>query len=79
MRINSRVTLMLCGLLLTGASHDGAAGMAAIGEAGGLTVVQDPDDAAIRTMPAAAIGLRAPDLILPLRELRALLTKLETM
>lgn len=69
----------LCGILLTGASQDGAAGLAAIGEAGGLTLVQDPDDAAIRTMPAAAIRLRAPDLILSVRELRALLTKLETM
>ncbi len=69
----------LCGMLLTGASADGAAGMARIGEAGGLTVVQDPEEAEISTMPAAAIKLRAPDLILPLREMRTLLANLETM
>ena len=68
----------LCGMLLTGASHDGAAGLAAIGEAGGLTIVQDPQDAEISTMPAAAIRLRAPSLTLPLREIRALLATLET-
>jgi two-component system chemotaxis response regulator CheB len=68
----------LCGMLLTGASCDGAAGIAAIGAAGGLTVVQDPEEAEISTMPAAAIRLRAPDLILPLRDIRALLANLET-
>ena len=67
----------LAGILLTGASNDGAAGMAAIGAAGGLTIVQDPASAEIPTMPAAAIRLRAPDLVLPLPELRTLLTMLE--
>ena len=69
----------LCGVLLTGASADGAAGLASIGEAGGLTVVQDPEEAEISTMPAAAIKLRAPDLILPLRDIRTLLANLETL
>ena len=69
----------LCGILLTGASADGAAGLARIGEAGGLTVVQDPDDAEISTMPAAAIKLREPDLILSLRDIRSLLANLETI
>ena len=68
----------LCGILLTGASSDGAAGMAAIGKAGGLTVVQDPDDAEIMTMPAAAIRLRAPDHILALDAICNWLTNLET-
>ncbi len=68
----------LCGMLLTGASHDGAAGLAAIGAAGGMTIVQDPEDAEISTMPAAAIRLRAPSLILPLRAIRTLLASLET-
>lgn len=67
----------LAGILLTGANHDGAAGLAAIGAAGGLTVVQDPHEAQVAVMPKAAIKLRAPDLILPLREIRALLTMLE--
>ena len=69
----------LCGILLTGARADGAAGMARISAAGGFTVVQDPDEAEMPTMPAAAIKLRAPNLILPLRDIRSLLANLETM
>lgn len=69
----------LCGIILTGASADGAAGLARIGELGGLTVVQDPEDADIATMPAAAIRQRTPDMILPLREIRSLLADLENM
>ncbi|HEX8606094.1 MAG TPA: chemotaxis protein CheB [Pseudoduganella sp.] len=63
----------LVGILLTGANHDGAAGMAAIGAAGGLTVVQDPVEAQVSVMPNEAIRLRAPDLVLPLRDIRRLL------
>jgi two-component system, chemotaxis family, protein-glutamate methylesterase/glutaminase len=66
----------LVGILLTGASHDGAAGLAAIGAAGGLTVVQDPHEAQSPLMPEAAIRLRQPDLILPLRDIRTLLARL---
>ncbi|MYN27034.1 chemotaxis protein CheB [Duganella levis] len=67
----------LVGILLTGANHDGAAGLAAIGAAGGLTVVQDPQEAEVPTMPQQAIRLRAPDLILPLEEIHTLLMMLE--
>ncbi|NYE62952.1 two-component system chemotaxis response regulator CheB [Duganella sp. 1224] len=67
----------LVGILLTGANHDGAAGLAAIGKAGGLTVVQDPHEAEVPTMPQQAIRLRAPDLILPLEEIHTLLMMLE--
>jgi two-component system chemotaxis response regulator CheB len=63
----------LVGILLTGANHDGAAGLAAIGAAGGLTVVQDPAEAQVSVMPNEAIRLRAPDLVLPLRDIRRLL------
>ncbi|RYZ45486.1 MAG: chemotaxis protein CheB, partial [Sphingobacteriales bacterium] len=35
----------LVGVLLTGASHDGAQGLSAIKSAGGITIVQDPEDA----------------------------------
>lgn len=67
----------LLGILLTGANHDGAAGLAAIGEAGGMTVAQDPDEAMVGTMPGEAIRLRMPDLILPLAGIRCLLSMLE--
>ena len=68
----------LAGLLLTGANHDGAKGMLHIHRAGGLTAVQDPADAEVATMPRAAIALHAPDFVLPLRELRELLVRLDT-
>ena len=42
------------GVILTGASRDGAAGLAAIGRAGGGTVVQDPATALVPLMPEAA-------------------------
>jgi len=67
----------LAGVLLTGANDDGAAGVAAIGNAGGLTVVQDPDEAEVSVMPQEAINIRPPDLVLPLEQIRRLLLKLE--
>ena len=66
----------LAGILLTGANDDGAEGLARIGQQGGLTVVQDPAEAAIPTMPRAAIQRRAPDLVLTLDQVRALLIEL---
>jgi len=69
----------LVGILLTGANQDGAAGLAAIGAAGGLTVVQDPAEAQVAVMPNEAIRLRQPDLVLTLQEIRSLLLKLEKM
>jgi two-component system, chemotaxis family, protein-glutamate methylesterase/glutaminase len=63
----------LAALLLTGANEDGAEGMARIHAAGGLTAVQDPDEAAHATMPAAALRLADPDFVLPLSGLRTLL------
>lgn len=68
----------LAGVLLTGANEDGAAGMAAIGTAGGLTAVQDPDEADVKVMPMEAIRLRPPDLVLPLEQIKRLLLLLET-
>lgn len=63
----------LAGILLTGANHDGAAGMARIAARGGLTVVQDPADAQVSTMPQAAIDASRPDLVMPLAAIRELL------
>lgn len=67
----------LAGILLTGANEDGAAGMATIGRAGGLTVVQDPQEANVGVMPAEAIRARQPDLVLPLEQIKQLLLMLE--
>ncbi len=45
----------VAGILLSGASDDGARGLRAIERAGGLAIVQSPEEAACRAMPDAAI------------------------
>jgi two-component system, chemotaxis family, protein-glutamate methylesterase/glutaminase len=57
------------GIVLTGANRDGAAGLARIKERGGVAVVQDPEGAARRAMPDAAIAATTVDAILPLEEI----------
>jgi two-component system chemotaxis response regulator CheB len=63
----------LLGIILTGANEDGAAGLAAVHDAGGLTVVQEPKSALSPVMVRSALELRAPDLVLPLGEIAELL------
>ncbi|HZY19069.1 MAG TPA: chemotaxis protein CheB [Ramlibacter sp.] len=60
----------LAGVVLTGANHDGAAGLAAVRQHGGWTAVQDPAEAAHAAMPLAAIEAAGPDHVLPLAQLR---------
>jgi two-component system chemotaxis response regulator CheB len=67
----------LVGILLTGANHDGADGMAQIRARGGFTVVQDPADAQVGVMPMEAIRRCNPHLVLPLARIGALLPMLE--
>jgi two-component system chemotaxis response regulator CheB len=64
------------GVILSGELHDGTAGMLAIRRAGGVTVVQSPDDAFAASMPRAVIQAGAADHIVSLRELGALLGRL---
>lgn len=66
----------LAGILLTGANYDGAAGLAGMQVAGGLTIVQDPASAEIPTMPEAALRRITPDLILPIAQINSLLLRL---
>lgn len=68
----------LAAALLTGANEDGAAGLLAIQQAGGLTLVQEPGDAQVPTMPEAALALLRPDFLLPLASMRLLLAELDT-
>lgn len=46
----------LVGVVLTGANEDGARGLRAVAEAGGVTFVQDPATAYARAMPQAALA-----------------------
>ncbi len=68
----------LAGILLTGANYDGAEGMCRIRECGGLTIVQDPEEAQARSMPEEAIRRCAPHMVLPLAGIRTVLPLLET-
>ena len=56
----------LLGVLLTGASADGADGLALVKARGGRAIVEDPATAECRTMPAAALAATAVDYVLPL-------------
>ena len=64
------------GVVLTGASRDGARGLARIKEAGGLAVVQDPEGAASRAMPEAAVAATRVDRVLALGEIATFLNGL---
>lgn len=64
------------GVILTGASRDGAKGLASIKAAGGLAVVQDPEEAESRAMPEAAVAAARVDRVLRLREIAPFLNDL---
>jgi two-component system chemotaxis response regulator CheB len=64
------------GVVLTGLLDDGTEGLIAIKAAGGLSVVQHPDDAEWPSMPANALKRDHVDHALPLRELPALVARL---
>lgn len=67
----------LAAVLLTGANRDGAKGLAQVKRHGGLTIVQDPDEAQVATMPLAALDTHQPDHILPIHGIGRLLAELE--
>jgi two-component system, chemotaxis family, protein-glutamate methylesterase/glutaminase len=56
----------LAGVVLTGASIDGAAGLARIESAGGLAIVQEPSTADCPIMPRAALAATRGPIVLPL-------------
>ncbi len=64
------------GLVMTGMGKDGAAGLLAIRQAGGKTLVQDKESSVIFGMPKAALELDAVDEIVALAGLPAKLSLL---
>jgi two-component system CheB/CheR fusion protein len=56
-------------VVLSGADGDGAIGIKRIKERGGLTIVQDPDEAEFPGMPRTAINTGMVDWILPVAEM----------
>lgn len=67
------------GVVLTGQLDDGTAGLQAIARCGGLTVVQDPDDAAYPAMPTSARDNVDVDHCVPVGGMGALLMKLVSL
>ncbi|MFH0881988.1 MAG: chemotaxis-specific protein-glutamate methyltransferase CheB [bacterium] len=63
------------GCLLTGMGTDGAAGMLAIRQRGGLTVAQDEESSVIFGMPAEAIRLGGAQYVLSLKEISPFLLR----
>lgn len=66
----------LLGIILTGANEDGAAGLAAVHQAGGTTIVQQPQTAHARVMVESALKRSPVDLVLTLEEIAGLLRTL---
>jgi two-component system, chemotaxis family, protein-glutamate methylesterase/glutaminase len=64
------------GVVLTGLLDDGTAGLIAIKKCGGVTVVQDPRDAAYSGMPTSALENADVDFCVSLAEMGPLLTRL---
>lgn len=67
----------LIGIVLTGANNDGAAGLLAIKDAGGLCIVQKPSEAEAPAMPLAAIEKARPTKVLKLDGIANLLIELD--
>ncbi len=66
----------LTGIILTGASSDGAEGIRAIKTHGGLTIAQDPETTVFPVMPQAAIDTGNVDRILCIEEMGLFLRKI---
>lgn len=69
----------LIGILLSGANKDGALGMKKIKERGGLTVIQDPNECMINTMPQAAMNITEIDHTLKIDDIIKMLTELDKL
>jgi len=63
------------GIIMSGTGTDGAAGLKALREAGGLALVQDPNETQQDGMPRHAIITARPDYVLSVREMPAVLTR----
>lgn len=65
------------GILLSGASKDGSKGLKNIKDNGGLTLVQDPTEAEVDTMPLSGINLVPNSAVLNLKSIQAFLLSLK--
>lgn len=66
----------VAGVVLSGTLQDGTAGLSAIKQAGGVAVVQDPQEALFPSMPESALRRVPVDYVLPVPEISPLLARL---
>jgi len=66
----------IIGVLLTGSLSDGAVGLERIKQRGGVTIVQDPNEAYCAEMPLNALRKVAIDFVLPLAKISSLVNRL---
>jgi two-component system chemotaxis response regulator CheB len=66
----------LLGIILSGGNEDGAAGLEAVHRAGGITIVQSPETAAVPHMVKSALKRAPADFVLSLDEIAAFLRAL---
>jgi len=64
------------GVVLTGGRDDGSAGLFTIKARGGIAIVQDPNEAMTRNMPANALEMVDVDFCLPIRQIAKVLVQL---
>jgi len=69
----------LLSIILTGANEDGAQGLVAVHDAGGVTAVQEPETAFAPQMVLSALKLRRPDYVLSIERIALLLGTLRTL
>lgn len=62
------------GIILTGANSDGARGLKAVGDAGGIAIVQAPETAEMAAMPTAALKAFPSAMTMTLDEIATYLT-----
>jgi len=67
----------LLAVVLTGASHDGAAGLQAVRILRGMAWVQDPAEANVSVMPDAALSLAGADRVLSLKDMADALRRMD--
>lgn len=63
----------VAGVVLSGGLDDGSAGLAAIRAAGGIGIVQSPDDALVNSMPKNAISVAGPEHVVPAQRISAII------
>ncbi|MCC9135107.1 chemotaxis protein CheB [Pontibacter silvestris] len=66
----------MIGILLSGANKDGSSGLQAIRNAGGITIIQDPEEAEVSTMPLSALELVPDCKIMKLERIQEFLNSL---